>query len=156
MEKTVYCLIANRCKRIKFMSETNISDVQVIRRKLQEASKIDDILRIMLQQKMISLQKPDPDRENKLCDIEDDEEIADKTEVTVLLIPMHTNENTYTSELKSELSDTSSIHTNESVVKVLYTQTLDGDDSLLNLVNVQETTHSLVSCNKSITFLLTH
>lgn len=40
---------------------------------------------------MIILQKPDPDRDNKLCDLEDDDEIADKSEITVLLIPVRAN-----------------------------------------------------------------
>lgn len=42
---------------------------------------------MMLQGKMIILQKPYPDRGNKLCNIEDDDEISDKSKVTVELIP---------------------------------------------------------------------
>lgn len=40
----------------------------------------------MLNNKSIVLQKNDPDRNNKLCDIEDDEDIPDRSDITVLLI----------------------------------------------------------------------
>jgi len=39
----------------------------------------------MINNKIIVLQKFDPDRNDKLCDIEEDDEIQDKSEVKVLL-----------------------------------------------------------------------
>nr|XP_012234875.1 PREDICTED: uncharacterized protein LOC105679421 isoform X2 [Linepithema humile] len=86
MEKKVYCLIEGRCKCIKFMPEENTSEIEIIRRKLKEASKTDNVLNMMLQQKMIILQKPDPDRDNKLCDLEDNDEVADKNNESIVKI----------------------------------------------------------------------
>jgi len=45
---------------------------------LQEVRKTDNVFNMMLQQKMIILQRPDPDRDNKLCDLEDDDKIVIK------------------------------------------------------------------------------
>jgi len=141
MEKKVYYLIEGRCKCIKFTPEKNVSEVEIIRNKLQEVRKTDNVLNMMLQQKMIILQRPDPDRDNKLCDLEDDDEIPDKSEVTVLLIPVRANTTT-------ELIDSfSSVHKdNESVVKVLYTVPIDDDNnSSSNLVDIQQLACHLVS-----------
>lgn len=52
-----------------------------------EAPKNDVMLRSMINNKMIVLQKYDPDRNNKLCDIEDEDEIENKSEIKVLLRP---------------------------------------------------------------------
>lgn len=143
MEKKVYCLIEGRCKCIKFMPEENTSEIEIIRRKLKEASKTDNVLNMMLQQKMIILQKPDPDRDNKLCDLEDNDEVADKSEITVLLIPVRANTTT-------ELIDSfSSVHKdNESIVKILYTEPIDDGNSSSNLVDIQQSACYSVSCNK--------
>lgn len=144
MEKKIYCLLEGRCKCIKFTPEENVSEIEVIRRKLKEASKTDNVLNIMLQRKMIILQKPDPDRDNKLCDLEDDDEVPDKSEVTVLLLPMHAS-------TTAELTDSfSSVHKNDhSVVKVLYTEPIAENDSS-NIVDMQQSTCYLVSCNKNL------
>jgi len=85
MEKKVYCLIGERCKRITFSSQKHIPDVQVIRDRLIEVSNNDILLQSMINNKIIVLQKFDPDRNDKLCDIEEDDEIQDKSEIKVLL-----------------------------------------------------------------------
>jgi len=87
---------------------------------------------MMLQQKMIILQRLDPDRDNKLYDLEDDDEIPDKSKVTVLLIPMRANTTT-------ELTDSFSFiyKDNKSVIKVLYTVPIDDDNnSSSNLIDI--------------------
>lgn len=144
MEKKVYCLIEGRCKCIKFTAVENVSESEIIRRKLKEASKTDNVLNMMLQQKMIILQRPDPDRDNKLCDLEDDDEIVDKSEVTVLLIPMRAST---TAELIDPFS--SAYKDNESIVKVLYTEPIgDDSNSSSNLVDIQQSAYYSVSYNK--------
>lgn len=146
----MYCLIKGRCKCIKFTPEENVSEVEIIRHKLKEASKTDNVLNMLLQQKMTIFQKPDPDRDNKLCDLEDDDEIADKSEVTVLLIPVRAN-----TTIDCELTDSfSSVHKdNESIVKVLYTMPIDDENSssnLSSLVDIQQSACYLVSYNKNL------
>lgn len=86
MEKTVYCLIGERCKRITFISQSNIPDVQIIRNRLIEVSNNDISLRSIINNKIIILQKFDRDRNDKLTDIEEDDEIENKSEVKVLLL----------------------------------------------------------------------
>jgi len=141
MEKKVYCLIEGRCKCIKFTPQKNISEIEIICNKLQEVRKTDNVLNMMLQQKMIILQRPDPDRDNKLCDLENDDKIPDKSEVTVLLIPVRTNT---TTELIDSFSSVPK--DDESVVKVLYTEPIDDDNnSLSNLVDIQQLACHLVS-----------
>lgn len=85
MEKKVYCVIGERCKRITFSSKNSISDVKIVRDALIKACNNDVVLRSMINNKEIILQKIDADRNNKLCDIEEDDEIEDKSEVNVLL-----------------------------------------------------------------------
>ena len=83
MEKKIYCAIGQRCKRITFLSQKHIPDVQIVRDRLIEASNNDIVLQSMMKNKIIILQKID--KNDKLCDIEEDEEIEDKSEVKVLL-----------------------------------------------------------------------
>lgn len=85
MEKKIYCLIGERCKRITFSSQEHIPDVQAVRDRLIEVSNNDILLQSMIKNKIIILQKFDPDRNNKLCDIEEDDKIENKSEVKVLL-----------------------------------------------------------------------
>lgn len=145
MEKKVYCLIENRCKCIKFTPQRNVSEVEVIRYKLLEACKTDTALDMMLKNQMIILQKVDPDRGNKLCDIEDDDEIVDKSEVTVLLIPMRRNVNTASD---STHSFSSVDNNNASTIKVLCTVPIDSDDTMSHIIDIPESVCYLVSYNK--------
>lgn len=85
MEKKVYCLIDERCKCIKFSSRNDVPDVQIVWDCMMKVAKNDIVLQTMISNKIIVLQKCDPDRNNKLCDIEDDDEIENKDEVKVLL-----------------------------------------------------------------------
>ncbi|XP_025997042.1 uncharacterized protein LOC105204165 isoform X3 [Solenopsis invicta] len=85
MEKKVYCVIGERCKRITFSSNNFISDVKIVRDAFIKACNNDVVLRSMINNKEIVLQKNDVDRNNKLCDIEEDDEIEDKSEVNILL-----------------------------------------------------------------------
>lgn len=124
----MYYLIENRCKCIKFAPQGNVSEVEIIRRKLLEACKTDAALDTMLEHQIIILQRPDPDRANKLCDIEADDKIADKSEVTVLLIPMRTN--VYKSTSDSTYSSPSVNNFNESEIKILYTVPINSEDPL--------------------------
>lgn len=85
MEKKVYYIIGERCKRITFSSKNSLSDVKMVRDALIKACNNDVVLQSMMNNKEIVLQKIDADRDNKLCDIEEDEVIEDKSEVNVLL-----------------------------------------------------------------------
>lgn len=147
MEKKVYCLIESRCKCIKFTPEENVSEIEIIRRKLKEASKTDNVLNMMLRQKMIILQKPDPDRDNKLCDLEDDEEIANKSEITVLLIPVCASTTTDCEVINSFPSVDED---NKSIVKVLYTEPINDDNSSSSIIDIEQSACYLVSYNKNI------
>ncbi|KYQ53192.1 hypothetical protein ALC60_07923 [Trachymyrmex zeteki] len=69
MEKKIYCLIGERCKRITFSS--------LVHDGLIEINNNDSLLQSMINNKIIILQKVDCGR-NKFCDIEEDEEIHDK------------------------------------------------------------------------------
>lgn len=91
MEKKVFCLIGERCKCITFSSRNHISDVKIVRDRLVEAAKNDIVSQTMLNNKMLVLQKYNSDRNNKLCDIEDDDEIKDKSEIKVLLFEKSSN-----------------------------------------------------------------
>lgn len=93
----------------------------------------------MLNEKMIIFQQPDPDRGNKLCDIEEEDEIEDKSEINVLLIPAVN---------MSELTDSSSsvCDKNSPIVKVLYTVPMN--DSENNVLDLQNSACCLVSYNK--------
>lgn len=75
MEKKIYCLIGERCKRVTFSSREHTCDVQIVRDRLFEISNDDSLLQSMMHNKTIILQKCDPDRNNKFCDIEEEEEI---------------------------------------------------------------------------------
>lgn len=81
----MYCVIGERCKRITFSSNNFISDVKIVRDAFIKACNNDVVLRSMINNKEIVLQKNDVDRNNKLCDIEEDDEIEDKSEVNILL-----------------------------------------------------------------------
>lgn len=72
-------------------------------------------------------QKPNPDRNNRLCDIKEDDEIEDKSEVTVLLIPVETNATESLNSIKSEVDM-------ESFVEVLYTEPVDKDNNIIQQV----------------------
>lgn len=72
----------------KIYIKKDVSDSEIIQSSLKDACKTNHLLNTMMHGKLIVLQKADSDRGNKMCDIEDDEEIADKSDVNVLLIPM--------------------------------------------------------------------
>lgn len=86
MEKKVYCIFGERCKCIRYVNQPNETDVAAINRALLESTAKDALLLAMMKGKSIVLQKRDPDRNNRLCDIDDDEEIPDKEEISVLFI----------------------------------------------------------------------
>lgn len=86
MEKKIYCVIGERCKCIKYTVNKQVSDVKMIRRCLDEACTTDLMLNMMMCDKYVILQKKDSDRNNQLRDIEDDEEVEDKSDVNVVLL----------------------------------------------------------------------
>lgn len=86
MEKKVYCAFGKRCKCIRYVKQSSETDVTAIKRALLEATSSDALLLATIKGKSIVLQKQDPDRNNRLCDIDDDEDIADKEEISVLFI----------------------------------------------------------------------
>ena len=53
---------------------------------LTESAATDTLLLATMKRKSIVLQRKDSDRNNRLCDIDADDEIADKEEVFVLFI----------------------------------------------------------------------
>jgi len=129
MEKKVYCLIGERCKRITFSSTNYISDAQIVRATLIEASSNDIVLQSMLKNKEIILQKFDTDRNNKLCDVEEDDEIEDKSEINVLLYEKPSNLVLESSPSTSFISDVSQERqiddTYNMNVKILHTEPVD-------------------------------
>lgn len=130
MEKKVFCLIEGRCKSVRYKSDSNLSDIETIKQRLLDAAKIDKVLMEMLKDKMMVLQRPDPDRNNKLCDIEDDDisllYIIDKNEVTVLLIPVKQTVE-WSGSIESDINM-------EPVVEVLYTEPLNEGNDLVTEV----------------------
>lgn len=120
MEKTVYCLLGERCKRITFTSEFNVSDVQIIRNRLVEVSNNDITLRSLINNKIIILQKFDRDRNNKLTDIEEDDDIENRSEVKVLLLEKSSNLMTESIFQKEEIGAMD--------IKVIHTEPINVDD----------------------------
>ncbi|XP_074108770.1 uncharacterized protein LOC141533669 [Cotesia typhae] len=88
MEKKIYCLIAGRCKCIKYIQDENTIDYESVMKKLMEVINKDASLKIMISGKSIILQQKDLDRNNLLCDIDEDDAIHDKSDVHVLLVPL--------------------------------------------------------------------
>ncbi|XP_036151089.1 uncharacterized protein LOC105840437 isoform X2 [Monomorium pharaonis] len=86
MEKKVYCVFGERCKCIRYVKSPNETDVHAVLRSLTKASDTDAVLKAIMRDKYIILQKPDPDRNNRLYDIDYDTEIMDKDEVTLLFL----------------------------------------------------------------------
>lgn len=84
MIKQVYCVISLRKKVIKFDSSTDTcSDLSMLRQSLFNACKSDKVLNSMLNKKFLVFQKLHCDA--GWIDIEEEEEIVDKSEVKVLL-----------------------------------------------------------------------
>lgn len=137
MEKKVYCLIGERCKCIKYVPHSDISDVENIRRSLLHASKSDAVLNFMLKDKYIVFQKRNPDRDNKLCDIEDDEEIPDKSDITCVMISMPTSSSPILIDNLVNPDDVAKDESVEMNVKVLYTEPLatDNDPVVTSMVS---------------------
>ncbi|XP_026478144.1 uncharacterized protein LOC113384611 [Ctenocephalides felis] len=108
MEKKVYCLIGERCKCIKYTVNEQVSDVNMIRRCLDEARRNDHILDMMLFNKYIVLQKRDIDRNNQFCDIEEDDVVENKSDVRVVLITI--DESTLTNYIPSNSSTSIEIY----------------------------------------------
>lgn len=138
MEKKVYCLIGERCKSIKFSSRNGISDAQIVHDRLLEVAKNDVVLQTMIQNKIVIFQKHDPDRNNKLCDIEDDDEIENKSEIRVLLF-----ENSSIVKPQTTIFDVSKdlqIDVGEKYeYKIIHTQPMNLDsDDLPSLGNMHE------------------
>ncbi|XP_024868242.1 uncharacterized protein LOC112452334 [Temnothorax curvispinosus] len=88
MEKKVYCVFGERCKCIRYVKQSNEKDVAAVKRALLESTATDTLLLAMMKGKSIVLQKQDPDRNNRLRDIDDDEDISDKEEISILFIAL--------------------------------------------------------------------
>lgn len=123
MEKTVYCLIGERCKRITFTSQSNIPDVRIIRNRLIEVSNNDVSLQSIINNKIIILQKFDRDRNDKLTDIEEDDDIENKSEVKVLLLEKSLDLIAESIFQKQEI--------NTMDIEVLHSEPMNVDDKLL-------------------------
>lgn len=86
MEKKVFCIIGKRCKVIKFVKGNRKSDYQVILEKLTLSSHNDLHLSALIKNNTLILQRKDPDRDD-WCDMDDNDNVNDKEDITVLLIP---------------------------------------------------------------------
>ena len=82
--KTIYCSIPPRKKAIKFESKNGIPDKDIIQKKILELCKTDIILNKMLKNKVIIFQHTDSN--NQVCDVEDEDVIEDKSEISVILL----------------------------------------------------------------------
>lgn len=131
MEKKVYCLIGERCKCIKFSSQSHISDAQIVRCRLVEAATTDIVLQTMINNKMLILQKCGPDRNNKFCDIEDDDEIEDKSEIRVLFFEISSNvniecDNSVMYNMSKNVQIDDNLCTN---IKIIHTEPINSESS---------------------------
>lgn len=84
--KTVYCSIPPRKKVVKFLSEPYQSDLALIKEKLLEAAKNDEILRSTFENHFIVLQMIDS-YINEWVDIEETDEVPDRADIKVVLMP---------------------------------------------------------------------
>lgn len=81
-EKKVYCSIEPRCKVLKFISGTEISDLQALKNSLFLACKTDRVLDLMVRGKNIIFQQKN---ENDVWfDVEDDDDIMDKSNLKLI------------------------------------------------------------------------
>lgn len=85
-EKVIYCSIPPRKKIVKFVPRENVPDREVIKKKLIEASKCDDLLRQTFLGHSIVLQSMDSFLK-EWVDIEEFDKIPDRAEVMVVLVP---------------------------------------------------------------------
>lgn len=92
MEKSVYCSIGQRFKCIKVSKDKNMTDVQSVRAALLSLAQTNQILRKQIAGKEIILQKQLTHKNMRLCDIEEDEDIPDESEVTCLLVSSNEQE----------------------------------------------------------------
>lgn len=106
MEKTVYCSVGERSKRIKFTSRSGSSDLQCIRQALKNVSEKDAMLRPMMRGKFLILERMDPNI-NRLCEIEDDDDVPNLAEITVTLITSDKDEPSETNRSEMQENDDS-------------------------------------------------
>lgn len=83
--KTVYCSLEPRMKIVKFQSQIEKPDKEILKNALLSTAAKDETLMATLTGKSIILQKMDPHIQD-WCHIEDEDLIPDKSKVKVLLI----------------------------------------------------------------------
>lgn len=93
MEKTIYCKIGERRKKIKYTYNTVKSDIESATDKIREVCRNDPLLQKIVENRAIILQRWLEDK-NFLCDFEPEEEIPNESEVHCLLVPF-LDENTF-------------------------------------------------------------
>ena len=121
MQKEVYCLIGQRCKCIKYMQAENVSDATSIREALKKASKTDGLLSQAMCGKGIILQKCLPHRNNRLCDLEEEDIVETGSDITVLFVPIIA-ESEPTSQINYEtynVLDNGELHPDDSDTKLM-------------------------------------
>ncbi|KAK0159477.1 hypothetical protein PV327_011084, partial [Microctonus hyperodae] len=84
MEKKVFCSFGQRCRCIKFNSESGVPDTTIIKKDIEGICERESL--IDMKDKVIVLQIKDSDV-NIWCDIEQDDEIVDKSELKVIFAP---------------------------------------------------------------------
>ena len=84
-EKNIVCTIDKCCKKIRFTSDNEQSDVQKVKNALLQKAEKDEVLKALLSGNLIVLQQLDTDI-NCYCDIEEDERIPNKAKINVVLI----------------------------------------------------------------------
>lgn len=83
--KTVYCLIDQLCKKIKFSSSDEQSDSSIIQQRIRKLAQTDEVVGHVLKNKLIVLQMFDK-KLDRFVDIDEDEKIGDSSEILVVLI----------------------------------------------------------------------
>ena len=85
MEIVTFCYIGERCKKIRWSKSVDVPDVESVRLAILKESQTDEILREMISDKYIIIQKKN--FLDILCDMEKDDSINHNDILTVILIP---------------------------------------------------------------------
>ncbi|XP_034935717.1 uncharacterized protein [Chelonus insularis] len=86
MEKTVYCIIGERCKCLKCTLDKNMTDAEMIRSRLKQACLTDSLLDRKMKNHDIFLHIRDAGRNDQFRELEKDKVIANSIDVNVVLI----------------------------------------------------------------------
>lgn len=162
VEKKVFCFLGQRCRYIKFIYQRGVSDTTVIKKKI-EGICINESL-IDMKDKVIVLQIKDSDV-NIWCDVEQDDEILDKSELKVIFAPstleyiFNYNNSAVNLKTKDEPIDIEILEKDEfdstGAVNILYTEPLIEEKQTQPQVNIETINNTTVICLNHL-FLLVY